>query len=231
MLSLLPLLHSATQAGLRAGGGGGGGYAGVLTHKHEHDDLHWEQLSVAVGPKVVLQPCSGRVRAGRLLGVLGPSGAGKTTALGAIVDGVPAERRKRFRGWLAGTSARLSGGKVALLSQDDSFFGLLTVRETLQLATALQPAPQPAPQPTSQRTPQLTGAEEERVEELLRTLGLWDVRDSRVGDRSHPGISGGERRRLALACELLGEPHALVADEPTTGLDAYQARRLVSPSP
>ena len=103
MLSLLPLLHSATQAGLRAGGGGGGSYAGVLTHKHEHDDLHWEQLSVSVGPKVVLQPCSGRVRAGRLLGVLGPSGAGKTTALGAIVDGVPAERRKRFRGWLSGT--------------------------------------------------------------------------------------------------------------------------------
>ena len=228
LTSLLPLLHSATQAGLS--GGGGGGYAGVQLPMHRHDDLHWEQLSVSVGPKVVLQPCSGRVRAGRLLGVLGPSGAGKTTALGAIVDGVPAERRKRFKGWLAGTSARLSGGKVALLSQDDSFFGLLTVRETLQLATALQPAPQPIPQPTSQPAVHPTsGAEEEaaRVEELLRTLGLWDVRDSRVGDRSHQGISGGERRRLALACELLGEPHALIADEPTTGLDAYQAGRVV----
>ena len=116
LTSLLPLLHSATQAGLS--GGGGGGYAGVQLPMHRHDDLHWEQLSVSVGPKVVLQPCSGRVRAGRLLGVLGPSGAGKTTALGAIVDGVPAERRKRFKGWLSGTSARLSGGKVALLSQE-----------------------------------------------------------------------------------------------------------------
>ena len=107
------------------------------------------------------------------------------------------------------------------------------MRETLQLATALQPTPQPTPQPTLQPTPQpavhRTRAEEEaaRVEELLRSLGLWDVRDSCVGDRSHQGISGGERRRLALGCELLGEPHALVADEPTTGLDAYQAGRVV----
>ena len=130
-----------------------------------HDDLHWEQLSVSVGAKPVLQPCSGRARAGRLLGVLGPSGAGKTTALGAIVDGVPAVRRKRFQGWLAPTSARLSGGTVALLSQDDSFFGLLTVRETLELAASLQPT---------------SDDDAARVDELLRTLGLWEVQSSRV---------------------------------------------------
>ena len=134
-----------------------------------HDDLHWEQLSVSVGAKTVLQPCGGKARAGRLLGVLGPSGAGKTTALGAIVDGVPAVRRKRCVGWLSPTSPRLSAGTVALLSQDDSFFGLLSVRETLELAAALQPGGPDEQQPSSAP----------RVDALLRSLGLWEVRDSR----------------------------------------------------
>jgi ABC-type cobalamin transport system ATPase subunit len=104
---------------------------------------------------VVLQPCSGRVRAGRLLGVLGPSGAGKTTALGAIVDGVPAERRKRFKGWLAGTSARLAGGKVALLSQERRTWpqpALMGLQPLLSSPLASPPSPPLHLLSTSRRT-------------------------------------------------------------------------------
>jgi len=54
------------------------------------------------------------------------------------------------------------------------------------------------------------------------------VRATRVGDRNHDGISGGERRRLAIGCELLGSPRLLLADEPTSGLDAHHAERVVS---
>ena len=180
-----------------------------------HDDLSWRGVSVSIGRRTVLHPTSGRARAGRLLGVLGPSGAGKSTALAAMVDGSPAARRKRLSGSLASSSPRLSEGTVALLAQDDSFFGLLTVRETLQLAAALQPAAD-------------ADADAACVDSLLRTLGLWDVRDTRVGDRTHRGVSGGERRRLAVGCELVGEPRALIADEPTTGLDAHQAGRVVA---
>ena len=187
----------------------------LLTLASSHDDLSWHGLSVSIGRRTVLHPTSGRARAGRLLGVLGPSGAGKSTALAAMVDGSPAARGKRLRGALASSSPRLSEGTVALLAQDDSFFGLLTVRETLRLAAALQPAAD-------------ADADAARVDSLLRTLGLWDVRDTRVGDRTHRGVSGGERRRLAVGCELLGEPRALVADEPTTGLDAHQAGRVVA---
>jgi ATP-binding cassette subfamily G (WHITE) protein 8 (sterolin 2) len=50
----------------------------------------------------------------------------------------------------------------------------------------------------------------------------------RVGDENMKGISGGERRRLSLAVQLLGDPSTLLLDEPTTGLDAFTARHVVA---
>ena len=64
---------------------------------------------------------------------------------------------------------------------------------------------------------------QERVEAVLAELRLGEVADDRVGDRTKgSGISGGQRRRLSFAKELLGTPRVLVADEPTTGLDSHQ---------
>lgn len=92
---------------------------------------------------------------------------------------------------------------------------MLTVKETLELACELQP--EAAPQPMEGESEAPTLAAPARVDDWLRLLGLWDVRHSRVGDQIHRGISGGERRRLAVGCELIGSPALLVADEPTTG--------------
>ena len=96
-----------------------------------------------------------------------------------------------------------------LEQQTDAFFGMLTVRETLELAADLE------------------GESVSEVAALIQTLGLRGVQQTRVGDATHRGISGGERRRLAVGCSLLGRPKLLVADEPTSGLDAHQAARIV----
>ena len=177
------------------------------------EDISWSHLSSTLGARTLLHESSGSARAGRLLGVLGPSGAGKTTLLHSVVGACPAHRRLRLRGRRSGP--RFEDGTVALLTQDDAQFGMLTVREVLTASAALQCADEGA------------AARAARVERLLKSLGLWAVRDSRVGDRSHRGISGGERRRLSVGEQLLGEPKALLADEPTTGLDAHQAERVV----
>lgn len=62
------------------------------------------------------------------------------------------------------------------------------------------------------------------VDDLLRKLSLVRAADTVVGDVRRRGISGGERKRLSIGCELLGKPDVLFLDEPTSGLDAFQVR-------
>lgn len=64
------------------------------------------------------------------------------------------------------------------------------------------------------------------VAQLLALLGLAKVRDSVVGDAKTRGLSGGEKKRLAIGCELIGSPALLFLDEPSTGLDAFQAEKV-----
>ena len=106
-------------------------------------------------------------------------------------------------------------GKVAFLHQSDAFFSMLTPRETLDLAAYLQ----------------LSGCDgatrRQIVDSVLAALGLTSVADRTVGGRSldggmiagggRGGLSGGERRRLSLAVELITEPRVFFGDEPTTG--------------
>ena len=67
-----------------------------------------------------------------------------------------------------------------------------------------------------------------RVDEALKTVGIEYCRDVIVGDTRNKGISGGERKRLCVAMELLNRPKLLFLDEPTSGLDSATALSLMS---
>lgn len=66
-----------------------------------------------------------------------------------------------------------------------------------------------------------------RTLETLQELGILGIKDSRIGDSGHRSISGGEKRRVSIACELVTSPSILFCDEPTSGLDAYNAYNVV----
>jgi ABC-type multidrug transport system ATPase subunit len=107
----------------------------------------------------------------------------------------------------------LPSEKVAYIYQDDSFFSQLTVKETLYLAAALR---------------LYHNVSYPVIHEVVQYLALSHVADSYVGDILTRGISGGERKRLAVACELLGTtPSLIVADEPSSGLDSFQAKQIM----
>jgi ABC-type lipoprotein export system ATPase subunit len=165
--------------------------------------LRFDALHYRVGKKQrwLLRGVSGRVEPGELLAIIGASGAGKTTLLdllagwrksgearGAVlVDGAPRDARS-FK--------RISG----YVPQEEPFLPTLTVQEQLELTAELTFAPSVGPV-----------ARRRRVDEALADVGLAHVRHTRIGHvvsggGGERGISGGERRRLSIANQLLARP-------------------------
>ncbi|MBA0706318.1 hypothetical protein Golax_018435, partial [Gossypium laxum] len=168
--------------------------------------------------RFLLKDVSGEAKPGRLLAVMGPSGSGKTTLLNVLASQILASPRLALSGLLEfnGRPSSTKAYKFAYVRQEDLFFSQLTVRETLSLAAELQ-------------LPEISSIEErdEYVNNLLFKLGLVSCADSIIGDAKVRGISGGEKKRLSLGCELIASPSVIFADEPTTGLDAFQAEKVM----
>ncbi|GJN37634.1 hypothetical protein PR202_gb26609 [Eleusine coracana subsp. coracana] len=168
--------------------------------------------------KVSAVNVSGEAKPGRLQALMGPSGSGKTTLLNVLAGQLSASPSLHLSGHLYVNGRPMSKGgyKIAYVRQEDLFFSQLTVRETLSLAAELQLPDTMAPE-----------RKDGYIKDLLFRLGLVNCADSIVGDAKVRGISGGEKKRLALACELIASPSVIFADEPTTGLDAFQAEKVM----
>lgn len=190
--------------------------------------LSWTALKFVRRNRTVLNLAQGTEQSGRILGVIGPSGCGKTTFLRVIASRIiPTEGGIQRVG--ANSLQLLRRSDISLMHQDDSFFSMLTVKETITLTAQLHQCMHNKPLNVS------------LVNNLLSQVGLQTVANSKVGSARGvragglqntdndllSGISGGERKRLALACQLIGHPAILLADEPTSGLDAFQAHQVV----
>ena len=180
--------------------------------------VSWQNVYVILKDKnrPILQINSpGCLYRGRLTGLLGPSGCGKTTFLSLIAGRLSSTVVGPLR-INSDVGPILSGSDVAFVYQDDSFFSMLSVLETLQLTANLRLSTQTSEERRS------------AISEVLQAMALTAVAGIAVGDSSGTrGISGGERKRLSVACELLCKPRLLVADEATSGLDSYQALSVV----
>ncbi|KAG8503575.1 hypothetical protein CXB51_001544 [Gossypium anomalum] len=186
--------------------------------------ITWRNITCSLSDKhsksvrFLLKDVSGEAKPGRLLAIMGPSGSGKTTLLNVLASQILASPRLALSGLLEfnGKPSSTKAYKFAYVRQEDLFFSQLTVRETLSLAAELQ-------------LPEITSVEErdEYVNNLLFKLGLVSCADSIIGDAKVRGISGGEKKRLSLGCELIASPSVIFADEPTTGLDAFQAEKVM----
>mmetsp|Transcript_26198 Transcript_26198/g.33864 ORF Transcript_26198/g.33864 Transcript_26198/m.33864 type:complete len:717 (-) Transcript_26198:247-2397(-) len=199
--------------------------SGVLDlKKSEPATLTWNDVSCSIettkGTKYILNDIHGEARPGRLVAILGPSGCGKTTLLNCLSGQLPYSKKQSFVG-----SILINGKNVpknpaqrsqAYVTQEDLFYSGLTVGETLNMHAKLR-------LPNSFKELE----KEVYVNGIMAKLGLNKIRDSLVGDEKIRGISGGEKKRLSLACELIGSPSLIFADEPTSGLDATQAFNVV----
>lgn len=165
--------------------------------------------------KEILSDINGIMKPG-LNAILGPTGGGKSSLLDVLAA------RKDPRG-LSGdvlingapqpANFKCSSGYVV---QDDVVMGTLTVRENLQFSAALR-------LPKAMKTHE----KNERINTIIKELGLDKVADSKVGTQFTRGISGGERKRTSIGMELITDPSILFLDEPTTGLDSSTANAVL----
>uniref|UniRef100_K3WC73 ABC transporter domain-containing protein n=1 Tax=Globisporangium ultimum (strain ATCC 200006 / CBS 805.95 / DAOM BR144) TaxID=431595 RepID=K3WC73_GLOUD len=167
--------------------------------------------------RVILKNVSGRCAAGELTAVIGPSGSSKTTLLDILADRV-------HSGELEG-SIEANGTKrdpstfraiASYVAQDDTLLGSFTVRETLVMAAKLS-------LPSAVTKAMI----HDRVETALGEMGLRNCANTVVGDVFRKGISGGQKRRLSMAIELLSNPSIFLLDEPTSGLDSAATYNII----
>ncbi len=167
--------------------------------------LSVQNLTVKIpGGKVLLDHVSFPLGERCLLGVIGPSGAGKSTLLGALTGMKPAgdgsvlyDGRDLYKNY-----AELKY-RIGLVPQEDIMHTQLAARRALRYAAELR-----FPRDTSSRE------RNERVDEVLGELGLAAHAQTKA-----ESLSGGQRKRVSVALELLTKPSLLFLDEPTSGLD------------
>ncbi|NXC07763.1 ABCG2 protein, partial [Orthonyx spaldingii] len=165
--------------------------------------------------KEVLKDVNGIMKPG-LNAILGPTGSGKSSLLDILAarkDPHGLSGDILINGAPQPANFKCTSGYVV---QDDVVMGTLTVRENLKFSAAL-------------RLPKSVKEQEknERVNQIIKELGLSKVADSKVGTQFSRGVSGGEQKRTNIGMELITDPAILFLDEPTTGLDASTANAVL----
>ncbi|MEV1156485.1 ABC transporter ATP-binding protein [Micromonospora chokoriensis] len=160
-----------------------------------------DQASRRYGDVLALDRVDLDVQAGELVGLLGPNGAGKSTLMNLLVG---LRRPSSGRVELFGGDPRdpASRRQIGVTPQETGLPGTLRVGEVVDFVSAHYPDPVPRG-------------------ELLDRFGLGDLLRRQTG-----GLSGGQRRRLAVALAFVGRPRLVLLDEPTTGLDVAARHTL-----
>ena len=195
-------------------GTGGNGHAPLLPltkrasiHNAAAAMLELQDVSLQLGnapdDQLLLSEVSARFPKKHFAAILGPSGCGKSTLL-KVIAGLrePTLGHIEWEGRDLSEEGDMDPHEIGYVPQFSIAYDLLTVWESVESALRL-------------RVSGLSGEEqEERLEKILREVGLDEI-----SDREVRVLSGGQKRRLAMALEMVSSPHLLLCDEVTSGLD------------
>ncbi|MDX9975624.1 MAG: FHA domain-containing protein, partial [FCB group bacterium] len=186
-----------------------------VTRRDGRDEISLECIGLTRevgGNKRILDKVSLAINPGEFVGVLGPSGAGKSTLLKGLNGYQPPDYgcvllndTPLYR------SFAMFRNSIGYVPQDDIVHSDLTVEDSLDYVAQLR------------LPPDVTAAHRaELIDSTLETLGLSHVRKSRIYE-----LSGGQRKRVSIGCELITRPSVLFLDEPTSGMDPSTEERLM----
>lgn len=155
-------------------------------------------------------------KSGQLIAIMGGSGVGKSTLLNILNGNIPAQHGKvKINQIDIYEQKQQIEGLIGYVPQDDLLFEDLTVWENLYFSASLS-------------FDELSRSTiEEKVERVLHELELYSLKDLKVGSPVNKIISGGQRKRLNVALELIREPAILFVDEPTSGLSSTDSEKVM----
>jgi len=163
-----------------------------------------------------LFPFSFTTNSGKMVGIMGGSGSGKSTLLNVLNgNNKPTRGQVLINGYDLYEDHKKMEGLIGYVAQDDLLFDELTVFQNLFFNAKLCFGNLDEPTII------------EKVNETLRSLGLYETRDLKVGSPLEKTISGGQRKRLNIALELIREPAVLFVDEPTSGLSSRDSENIM----
>ncbi|XP_065226170.1 ATP-binding cassette subfamily G member 4-like [Planococcus citri] len=192
-----------------------------LPKKQETVDIHFEDISYTAvrrsfdfwrcEKKDILKNVNGDFQSRKLTGIIGPSGSGKTT----LLDIVSGYRLRGVSGYVYVNGGQRNIKKLikqsCYIMQDDKLQQLITVHEAMTFVSNVK------------LDVSVTRNEKQsKIAEILKNLSLSECHQTLTKN-----LSGGERKRLAIALELISNPPVLFLDEPTTGLDSKAARQCL----
>uniref|UniRef100_A0A6N2MC25 ABC transporter domain-containing protein n=1 Tax=Salix viminalis TaxID=40686 RepID=A0A6N2MC25_SALVM len=161
------------------------------------------KISDQTQERTILNGITGMASPGEILAILGPSGSGKSTFLNALAGRI---QSSSFTGTILANSRKPTKQimkRTGFVTQDDILYPHLTVRETLVFCSLL-------------RLPESLSKQEKTLvaESVISELGLTKCENTIIGNSFIRGISGGERKRVSIAHEMLINPSLLILDEP-----------------
>jgi ABC-type multidrug transport system ATPase subunit/ABC-type multidrug transport system permease subunit len=172
-----------------------------------------QAVTIDVPQKRLIEEVSLTVYPSEFVGLMGPSGAGKTTLMNAMNGYTPPSGGAvLFNGRDLYANYGQFRNVMGYVPQDDIMHGDLTVGQALYYTARLR-------LPKDFSDPEIN----KRVEQVMSQLGLEGTEDVLIGSPQKKGISGGQRKRVNLAMELLTDPSVLFLDEPTSGLSSEDA--------
>lgn len=165
-----------------------------------------------------LHSATGMANSGDYISIMGPSGAGKTTLMNILANRIRKADTAIIEGSIYANGAHIGSvaynNYVGYVTQDDILLDTMTVRECIQFSVDLRTTLPPA-------------SKAQKVDKVLDELHLKRVQNNIIGSSLIKGISGGEKKRTAIAVELITNPSVLFLDEPTSGLDSFTSQSVV----
>lgn len=167
--------------------------------------------------KIGLHETNFAVHSGDLIAIMGPSGSGKSTLLNVLNGNfTPSKGAVKFNDLDIHKEKEQVKKYFGYVPQDDLLVEDLSVFQNLFYSAQLS-------------LPELNSQEvEQKVNQLLKDLNLFHVKDLKVGNSLSNTISGGQRKRLNISLELIREPSVLFVDEPTSGLSSRDSEHIMN---